>query len=102
MNPEEIRFDAEPPSEVKEVMEELARALNEEFKGSGRIQEILGRLAESGFDATLSLAVLVGLIPHHAVLDPHNSPRTLLTPFDREFLASLSLKPPTGESEGEG
>jgi hypothetical protein len=97
----EIRFDREPPEEVRSLVDELARLLNEELKGSSRIQEVLGRIQEAGFDATLSLAVLVGLIPHHATLDPHDGIRPVVTPFDREFLASLHMKLPQGGGEGE-
>lgn len=95
---EGFSFDREPPEEVRKLIDELARLLNDELRASSRIQEVIARIEEAGFDATLSLAVLVGLIPHHALLDAR--PEASVTGFDREFLASLNLSFPRDGDEG--
>ena len=91
-------------NELKELMEQLGQALEEIVRDSSRIRDLIREIEKSGHEASLSLAVLLGLKGKGAELrrtiygsgKGHGvrSSAHRVSAFDRRFLRALKIELP--------
>jgi len=90
--------------ELKKLVEQLGRALEETIRDSGRIRGIMERIEEAGQDSGITLAILLGLRAQNREIqrivygpekgkDRKVSPRRI-SAFDRRFLGALRIQLP--------
>ncbi|HMD31623.1 MAG TPA: hypothetical protein VKG84_06920 [Candidatus Acidoferrales bacterium] len=70
---------------LKQVLRELGRAINEAVSDSERIQKAIGGVRSAGFDIVLKLDATIGLAPRE-------SKPVRMTVQDRRFLDSLRIR----------
>jgi hypothetical protein len=90
--------------ELKELMEQLGQALEEVVRDSSRIRGLIQEIEKSGHEASLSLAVLLGLKGKGAELrrtiygsgkgHGTRSSAHRVSAFDRRFLRALKIELP--------
>jgi hypothetical protein len=91
-------------NELKELMEQLGQALEEVIRDSDRIRGLISQIENSGHEASLSLAVLLGLKGQGAELrrtvygagkgHKARSSAHRVSAFDRRFLRALKIELP--------
>src|SRR5271168_848458 len=79
------RLDVQLDDNLKQVLRELGRAINEAVSDSERIQKAIGGVRSAGFDIVLKLDATIGLAPRE-------SKPVRMTVQDRRFLDSLRIR----------
>lgn len=92
----------EANEKIKQLMKNLANAINKSIKDSDKISEILGKIENEGFRISLSLGLIVGLqnqngrfesiLKENANLEPKPEIKFEFNESDIEFLQSLNIK----------
>lgn len=73
---------------LRQLMKELASAINESISDSDRIAEAIANIKEAGYDVFLVLEAAVGFQKRSG----EESNRLLITAKDRRFLHSLKVR----------
>ena len=91
-------------NELKELMEQLGQALEEVVRDSSRIRGLIQEIEKSGHEASLSLAVILGLKGKGSELrrtiygsgKSHGTRSSAhrVSAFDRRFLRALKIELP--------
>jgi hypothetical protein len=97
-------MEEQKSEELKILMEKLSQALSGVIQESTQVRSLLRKIEEGGYDANLTLAVVLGLKDksteiHQIVYGPENSKSKKSTArrisaFDRRFLRALRIRLP--------
>lgn len=79
------RFDVQLDDNLKQLLRELGRAINEAVSDSDRIQKAIAGVRSAGYDIVLKLDATIGLAPREAK-------PVRMTVQDRRFLDSLRIR----------
>jgi hypothetical protein len=79
------RPDVQLDDNLKQVLRELGRAINEAVSDSDRIQKAIAGVRSAGYDIVLKLDATIGLAPREAK-------PVRMTAQDRRFLDSLRIR----------
>jgi hypothetical protein len=79
------RSDVQLDDNLKQLLRELGRAINEAVSDSDRIQKAIAGVRSAGYDIVLKLDATIGLAPREAK-------PVRMTAQDRRFLDSLRIR----------